>query len=78
MPHCVTLTSHCGGFSFVELWLSICGTWGLTALGMRSLLRTGIEPIYLHWTGGFLTTGPPGKSLSIAILIKPYSHQNTS
>ena len=28
--------------------------------------------------GGFLTTGPPGKSLSIAILIKSHSHQNTS
>ena len=45
--------------------LSSCGCAGLLALGMRDLVPlAGIESMFLALEGGFLTTGPPGKSLS--------------
>ena len=49
----------CSGFSScslqgLELLLSSCGMWDLPG--------AGIEPVTLALVGGFLTTGPPGKS----------------
>ena len=35
---------------------------GLVAHGMWDLPRPGIEPMSPALAGGFLTTGPPGKS----------------
>ena len=66
---CGMTASHCSGFS-------CCRAWGL---GMRAVvaavhglscfmecavfLGPGIEPVSLALQDGFLTTGPPGKSL---------------
>ena len=66
---CGMRASHCSGFS-------CCRAWGL---GMRAVvaavhglscfmecaifLGPGIEPVSLALQDGFLTTGPPGKSL---------------
>ena len=56
----------CTGFSCgvwaLECRLRSCGTWVLLFYGMRNLLRPGIEPVSTALAGGFLTTGPPGKS----------------
>ena len=48
--------------------LSSCGAWALECIGLVALtcgilvLRPGIEPTSPALEGGFLTTGPPGKS----------------
>ena len=38
----------------------LSGTWDLPGLGM--------EPVFPALTGGFLTTGPPGKSLDVCLI----------
>ena len=44
------------------LGLSGCGAQALLPLGMWDLPRPGIAPMSPALAGGFLTTGPPGKS----------------
>ena len=44
--------------------ISSCGTHALLPCSMWSLLH-GIEPLFPALESGFLTTGPPGKSLSL-------------
>ena len=46
-----------------EHWLSSWGTRALWPRGMWGLPRPGIEPTSPARAGGFLTPGPPGKSL---------------
>ena len=43
-------------------WAQYCGARAQLLLGMWNLLRPGIEPVSPALAGGFLTTGPPGKS----------------
>ena len=40
-----------------------CGAWASLLCGMWGLPRPGIEPESPALAGGFLTPGPPGKSL---------------
>ena len=40
-----------------------CGAWAELPHGMRDLPGAGIKPVSPALPGGFLTTGPPGKSL---------------
>ena len=40
-----------------------CGAWALLLCGMSGLPGPGIKPVCPPLAGGFLTTGPPGKSL---------------
>ena len=59
--NCDAWPSHCGGFSCrgtraPELWLT-----GLVA-SVWTLCRPGVETVSPALAGGFLTTGPPGKS----------------
>ena len=42
--------------------LSTCDTRAQLPCGMWHPPRPGIEPVSLELAGGFLTTGPPGKS----------------
>ena len=42
--------------------LSSCGAWAQLLCGMEDLPGPGMEPVSLALAGGFLTTGPPGKS----------------
>ena len=44
------------------LGLRSCGSWAQLPCGMWNLLGPGIEPVSPMLAGGFLTTGPPGKS----------------
>ena len=46
-----------------------CGTWAQWLLcSMQDLPRPEVEPVSLALAGGFLTTGPPGKSLPKGLL----------
>ena len=61
-------TSHCSSFPCAEHGLQACrlsshSTRALLFHGMWNLPRPGIEPVSPALAGGFLTTGPPGKSL---------------
>ena len=58
---CSARASHCGGFS--------CRARTLESLGFNSCVaacgvipEAGIKPMSSALAGGFLTTGPPGKS----------------
>ena len=53
--------SSCG-LQALERRLSSCGTWAWLLHGMWDLPGPGIEPMSPALAGGFLTTGPPGKS----------------
>ena len=58
------------GLSSCESWglkhrLSSCGAWALLLRSMYDLPGPGIGPMSPALEGGFLTTGPPGKSLSL-------------
>ena len=44
-------------------WLSSCSAWAQLLRSMWDLPGPGIELIFPTLAGGFLTTGPPGKSL---------------
>ena len=65
---CGTGASHCGGFSCCGAWalgssgFRGCGTWAWLPRSMSDLPGPGIEPVSSVLAGGFLTTGPPGKS----------------
>ena len=45
------------------------GTEALLPRGMRDLSGPGIEPVSPALADGFLTTGPPGKSLGCGFLL---------
>ena len=74
LPSYGVWASNCCDFSCCRTWALrhagfICGTraqelrhMGLVAHGMWNLHRPGIEPMSLALAGGFLVTGPPGKS----------------
>ena len=53
------------GSRALEQGLSSCGTQAWLLRGMWNLPGPGIKPVSLALTGGFLTTGPPGKSLGM-------------
>ena len=50
------LASYCGGFNSCGIGLSCPEVWS------RDLPGPGIKPVSLALAGGFLTTGPLGKS----------------
>ena len=67
---CSARASHCSGFSCgraraLERMLSSCGTRAYLPRGMWDLPGPGIEPVSPALAGGFLTTGPPGKSMNM-------------
>ena len=55
--------SSCGARA-LERRLSSCGTRALLLCDMWDLPGPGLEPASPALAGGFLTTEPPGKSLS--------------
>ena len=67
---CGAHASHCGGFSYGGEWAlwhvgSAAVGHGLSCPMARGILAPGpgIEPVSTALAGGFLTTGPPEKSL---------------
>ena len=63
---CVVWASHDGGFSCfraqaLELSGSVVVVHGLSCI-MWDLPRPGLEPVSPAMAGGFITTGPQGKS----------------
>ena len=50
---------------------SSCGAWAQLPCGMWDLPRPVIKLVSPALTGGFSTTGPPGKSLKIKFLTWP-------
>ena len=78
---CSEWASHCGGFS-------CCGAGGFGCTGFSScgaqasLLRStwnlpgpGIEPVFPALAGGFLSTVPVGKSLSVSLYTNETTHR---
>ena len=57
------------GLRAVEHGLSRRGAQGSLVPGVWDLLEPGIEPAFPELAGGFLTTGPPGKSQWYTFLI---------
>ena len=62
--------SRCVGFSSCGSWalgrrLGSCGSWAQLLHGMWDLPGPGLEPVSPASAGGFLTTLPPGKPLTI-------------
>ena len=55
--------SSCGSRA-LEQRLSSCGTWASLPRGMWDLPRPGLEPMSPALAGRFLTTVPPGESLT--------------
>ena len=53
--------------------LGSCGTWALLLQDMWDLPGSGIEPESPAWTGGFLTTKPPGKPYTCYFLSSIFS-----
>ena len=65
--------SHCGGFSCCRAWalghvgLRSCGAQAYLPHGKWNLLRLGIKSMSPTLAGGFLITGPVGKSTLVYI-----------
>ena len=59
--------SGCGSWA-LEHRLGSCGTRTSVLCSMWDLPGPGIEPMSSTSAGGFLTTGPPGKSYRIAFI----------
>ena len=65
------VASHCGAWA-LDAWASVvvahmlssCGARSQLLHGMWDLPGPGLEPMSPALAGGFLTTVPPGKSLS--------------
>ena len=55
------LFSSCGSWA-LEYRLGSCGTPGQLPHNMWRLPGAGIKPVSPALAGGFITTGPPGKS----------------
>ena len=49
------------------LRLSSCGTWAQLPQGLWVLPDPGVKPTSSALAGGFLTTGPPGKSNTVSL-----------
>ena len=71
---CDAQASHCSGFSWCKAQalectgLSSCGAWlSCPAACWILVTRPGIKPVSLALEGGFITTGPAGKSLSLTL-----------
>ena len=69
LSSCRAQASHCHGFSCCSTQtlrprLSSCGTRAQLPYGMWDLPEPGIKPVFPTLAGGFLTTGPPDKSLN--------------
>ena len=68
LSSCGARASHCGGFSCCgaqalgHVGSVVVGCTGLVALWHVKFPRPGVEPMSPALAGGFLTTGPPGKS----------------
>ena len=68
LSSCGVLVSHCGGFSYSgaqALGHKGFSSWGAGASlprGLWNLPRPEMEAMSPALAGGFLTTGPPGKS----------------
>ena len=52
-----------------DLWK--CSLQGMRALVFLNFPNQESNLCPLHWKGGVLTTGPPGKSLDLPILMTP-------
>ena len=69
--HCSMQASHCTGFSCCRAQASVVVAGGLSCPEhevARNLPGPGTEPRSPALSGRFLTTGPPGKSLSLCVL----------
>ena len=66
--------SHCSGFPCCGAWarvgFSSCGRRTQLPCSMWSLPGERIKPMSPALAGGFLTTGPPRRSLTLFILVK--------
>ena len=51
------------------LRLSSCGTWAQLPQGLWVLPDPGVKPTSSALAGGFLTTGPPGKSNTVVLIL---------
>ena len=64
---------QCTGFSCgsqaLQHWLIRCGAWTSLFHSMWNLSRSGLTPVSLALAGGFLTTGPPGKSPDFILIM---------
>ena len=60
--------SSCGSRA-LECRLSSCGAQAQLLRGMWDLPGPGLEPVSPAWTGGFLTTAPPGKPYSKLLMV---------
>ena len=75
LSSCGAWASHCGGFSCCRAPALGCmdfsnhGTQALLLRGMWNLPGLGMEPVSPALAGGFLSTGPPGKSRLYSFLI---------
>ena len=72
-PVVVRKASHCSSLCCLAqalgAWASVVGTpWVWLPLGMWDPPRPGIKPMSPALAGGFLTTGPPGKSHNEKVL----------
>ena len=75
--------SHSRGFSYCGLWAlehmgSVVMAWGLGCLVAYGILvpGPGIEPVSPALQGGFLTMGPPGRSLLLVFFAASLSVTN--
>ncbi|KAJ8791703.1 hypothetical protein J1605_020425 [Eschrichtius robustus] len=66
--------SRRAGFIVVARRLSSCGLWARLLCGMWDLPRPGLEPVSPALAGGFLTTAPPGKSLTPRLAVEGPRH----
>ena len=71
---CAARASPCGDFSCCRAWAlgaqaSVVVVWASLLHGMWDPPGPGIEPMFPALASGFLTTGPPGKSLEIEALL---------
>lgn len=72
---CYVQASHCPGSSSCGAHAPglgtsvVLGAWASLLRSMWNLPRPGIEPESSALTGGFLPTGPPGKSHSPALMV---------
>ena len=57
-----SLVEGCGLLLLQSIGFSGCGIQAQQLFGMWDLPRPGIKPVSPALAGGFLTTGPPGKS----------------
>ena len=77
LPSCGALASHCCGFSCCRAQAPGCTGFSRCGMKAQLLCRTGkwdlpgpgIEPGFPAMTGGFLTTGPPGKPLALILTL---------